>query len=132
MNCSKAALSCASGLGTALFLLLSFVHISSAQSPPVPDRPRLIQFESPSHHDCFLGVRAVTGYEVGVRTRGSKSLLRVRSVGLPAADPDGLVRVPISDVLADLPNGEFELAVRTVGRDSRSEWSSFTPFKIGK
>lgn len=132
MNLSKVALFWASGVRSALFLLLSFAHAASAQAPPASDRPHLIEFNSPSHHDFLFGRRAVTGYEVGVRTRGAKSLFRVRAVGLPAADPDRRVRVAISEVIADLPAGEYELTVITVRRNARSEWSPFASFKIGK
>lgn len=80
----------------------------------------------------MFGTPLVTGYEVGVNVLGSAAMIRVRMVGRPAADPDGLVRVPIDKAISDLPPGDYEISVRVVGLGGRSEWSQPAQFSIPK
>jgi hypothetical protein len=65
--------------------------------------PRIAEFNpSPDHSAVDNGVPVVTGYQLEIYLVGATTPVRVLSLGKPAPDPDGVVRVAF-DVLLDPP-----------------------------
>jgi hypothetical protein len=115
-------------IGISLVLAVCAVVTLPAQVA-TPGRAGFLVFVSTAHHDYISG-RVVTGYDLGIKRKGARSMFRIRSVGLPAADPDRLVRIPLATLVDDLPSGEYEIAVRVMSQTTSSGWSSFIELKI--
>jgi hypothetical protein len=65
--------------------------------------PRIAEFNpSPDHSAVDNGVPVVTGYQLEIYLVGATTPVRVLSLGKPAPDPDGVVRVAF-DVLLNPP-----------------------------
>jgi hypothetical protein len=65
--------------------------------------PRIAEFNpSPDHSAVQNGVPVVTGYQLEIYPVGAATPVRVLSLGKPAPDPDGVVRVAF-DVLLNPP-----------------------------
>jgi hypothetical protein len=102
-----AAISCAV-VGTA----------ASAQTTSVVN-PRLVEFDpSPDHSGLTVsGEPVVTRYDLQVFMQGASAPILTTSLGKPAADLDGKIRVDVSALLVAWPlaNGTYEARVAAIG-----------------
>ena len=100
--------------------------------PAQSTRNLQLEFESSSHHAFIGGRRVVSGYEIGLRNARTHGLVRERNVGLPPADPDGLVRIQIAPWISDLPDEEYEIRVRILGPFGNSGWSDWISMRLSQ
>jgi hypothetical protein len=91
---------------------------ASAQTTSVVN-PKLVEFDpSPDHSGLTVsGDPVVTRYDLQVFLQGASAPVMTTSLGKPAADLDGKIRVDVSTLLVAWPlvNGTYEARVAAIG-----------------
>ena len=114
-----------------LFLLCALSSLTAAGQTTVVN-PKVVEFDPSADHATLTaeGHALVTRYDLQIFLPGATQPISTASLGKPAADADGKIRVDFSTVLVGWPpaNGTYEARVAAVGPTGSGQSDPSNPF----
>ena len=114
-----------------LFLLCALSSLTAAGQTTVVN-PKVVEFDPSADHAALTaeGHALVTRYDLQIFLPGATQPISTASLGKPAADADGKIRVDFSTVLVGWPpaNGTYEARVAAVGPTGSGQSDPSNPF----